>query len=128
VRGLHKSGQLIRRNHRNPATTMATHNHDFVIVGNTIQHRSQSLPKVLYHSYRSFAERTGFLYVNDQSAPTALGTGRGTMALQSRKTFGKMAARAITVQTTVSIPVTPRRKTAGIGMIIRDTVKTMAKG
>jgi hypothetical protein len=34
----------------------------------------------------------------------------------------------LTVQTTVSIPPTPSRENGGIGITIRVTVKTIAKG
>ena len=54
--------------------------------------------------------------------------GRAVIACHSRTTLGKMAAIAITVQTTVSMPTTPSRKMGGMGIIIRVTVNTMANG
>lgn len=46
---------------------------------------------------------------SSQSAATALLNGRTVIACHSKSTLGRIAANAITVHTTVSIPTTPRR-------------------
>jgi hypothetical protein len=131
---LHQPGQLIGRNHRYLFVAFAAHDYNFMVIGHAVKHRRQTLAQVgicgFDHKILPFTSgvQDSCTPVNDQSPATALGTGRAVMACQSRKTFGRMAAKAITAQTAVSIPATPSRKTAGTAITIRDTVNTMAKG
>src|SRR5271167_2002308 len=78
---------------------------------------------------RSSPEAWGHYFsLVDQSAATGLGAGCAAIARQSSRIFGRIAAMAITVQTTVSTPAAPSLRTGGSGMINLATVKTMAKG
>ena len=61
-------------------------------------------------------------------AATAFALRREVISGHSMKIFGRRAANAMVLQTTISIPVDPMRRMGGMGMITRATVKTIAKG
>lgn len=133
MRGLHEAGEFIGGNHGNRLVSPSAHDHNFMVIRHAIKHGRQTLTQIRVCSFDQKwpllqSVQDSCTLVNDQSAATALGTGCAAMARQSRTTFGRMAARAITVQTTASTPTTPSRETGGSGMIIRETVNTMAKG
>lgn len=78
---------------------------------------------LLARGKRALRVRHGLHYTSAYALARA-----GVSAFQSSAMLGRNAAAAMVLQTTISMPVVPVRKTGGSGMMIRATVNTIANG